>query len=513
MSDPSNINPAGGVGDQIYGPDFNSADAPTINKITPILSKISGGSLPNSGSLSNAKFDVHTFNLKVMLYHNGTPYDLTPDLLQVKTHMAIGEASGKFTLLLSFRKRWDRLVSAMDYVEISFSRYLKTPPVMMRGLVGNLRRTRVADSSGKIHRAITINGENFGKIWSNYYIEYLVQEIGQQLVGTDIASSATNNLLAVMLQENYGIMSASLDSGNITNANLVQGLIDKMLNPYIDVLRQVNPQMPNIVPMISVNDLYQIANGSIIQSNGFTDQTVYDVFTQFGNRPWCEYFVDDYSNGPILFYRDAPYKDEKGSLVLNSSNPSVGKQKRYYMHPEIDDTQIMEEDVGISDNEVYSYFFTYPAISMLAQTDPRAVILGMQSLTLEQESDTENIFNPHVELDNLYRFGFKSLMIGSNSIPIESEEISQSAINLSGAMNTWLVKSFKWTHKMKNGTIRLKGNEHLRIGRYVTQKSTKEEYYIETVDHEITISQTGSVGNDNVYRFDTTIGVTRGRDL
>jgi hypothetical protein len=138
----------------------------------------------------------------------------------------------------------------------------------------------------------------------------------------------------------------------------------------------------------------------------------------------------------------------------------------------------------------------------------------MQIMTAEQESDTSIISNPHVDLENMYRFGFKSLMIPSNAIPvIPDSDIPVDLMLQAQTMNEWLVRSFVWSHKMLNGTMRVKGNEHLRIGRYVTQKSTSEEYYIESVDHEITIAQPGSLGNDSSYRFDSTIGLTRGRHL
>jgi hypothetical protein len=316
-----------------------------------------------------------------------------------------------------------------------------------------------------------------------------------------------------MLLENYGIAQGDPDTGNISLPDLMLGLRDKMLNPYIQVLQQINPQIPLLKSAIAMQSSYKITNGPIIQS--VMNQTVYDVINQYGNRPFCEYYIDDFTSGPTIFFRDAPFKSENGKLNFSGSNPQSNKALApYFDHPMIDDTDVIEEDVGTSDNESYSYFFTYPANAMYAQTDPRASILGMQIMTAEQESDTSIISNPHVDLENMYRFGFKSLMIPSNAIPvIPDSDIPVDLMLQAQTMNEWLVRSFVWSHKMLNGTMRVKGNEHLRIGRYVTQKSTSEEYYIESVDHEITIAQPGSLGNDSSYRFDSTIGLTRGRHL
>lgn len=488
-----------------------------ISPLTPIIHKVPGA-LTNSRPLRNSSFSKHRIKLKIIAYHNGEKYDLTSHVLQVKTHMAIGEPTGRFTVLLTFKKRWDNLLFPMDYIEISFSRYLNEPPVMMRGFIGNVRRTRLIDNSGKIHRAVTINGENFGKIWNNYKIEYLVQEIGQRLQGNDISLSLTYTpLIQNMLTENYGIASTINPSGSIKNIDFINEIRQKMINAYIEVLQQINPQIPSVNYAANINNSYQITNSTLVQS--VENISVYELIKQFGNTPWCEYFIDDYTSGPTLFYRNTPFKTEDGKLIDEESNPQTASAlAEYFDHPEISDADVIEEDVGTSDNEIYSYFFTYPALAYNMQVDPRAEILGTQALTFEQEADTQILYNPHVDLENLYRFGFRPLIIATNSIPLEAEtedskKLTDESIAQALEMNSWLIKAFVWTAKMKNGTMKVKGNEHLRIGRYVTQTSTNEEYYIESVDHEITFSQVGSLGNDQVYSFETTIGVTRGRNL
>jgi hypothetical protein len=469
--------------------------------ITVNLRNTGAGTLRNSGSLTNRHWEEHTIKIKVTLYHNGTAYDMTPYIVQIKTSMALGQASGRFTILTSFQKRWDLLVQAQDYIEIRFSRYLPKPPVIMRGFVSNVRRTRIVDESGKLHRGITINGYNFGKIWDSYNIQYLVQEPGQLLAGSDVNPSV-NPLMEPMLMEDYGIGNGSGDS-TISNADLMQAIIDKMLNPQIKVLQTLNPKIPLLKSNIKVLPDYQITNLMIQQYLG----SVYSFLEQFGNKPFCEWFIDDFEDAPVVIYRNAPFKTVNGEIVMQESLPDM----TYYQHVYISDVDIIQEDVGFTDQETYSYFFTYPAQQVNLQTDPKAAILGSQpNLTIEQESDTNNITNPHVDLDNLYRFGFKDLQVASNSISVADD---QAFIATALKMNRFLVRAFNWTHLMLNGTFRIKGNEHMRIGRYFTNTSTNEEYYIESVDHEITLTQMDSLGNDGVYRFETTVGVTRGRRL
>jgi hypothetical protein len=495
-----------------YNPDDNSTDdtpnsdtsgglpsKENLEKVIPVTLGKSPGTLGRSGSLTNQSWEEYTIKLKVILYHNGEKHDLTPYVLQIKTSMQLGQPSGRFALLLSFQMRWDLYVQPQDYVEIYFGRYSDPPPIIMRGLVSNVRRTRIVDQSGKVHRAITINGQNFGKIWENYTIQYLVQEPGQTLAGTDV-DQAVGNLMAAMLTENYGI--GNTKDLTISNADLMQGIVDKMLNPQLKALQQVIPQIPLLQTSIKVLSDYQIPNMQIQSQQG----NVWSLLEQFGNKPWCEWFIDDFDDGPIVIYRNTPFKKKGGTLALSESLPDW----RYFKHLYISDADIIEEDVGKTDSEAFSYFFTYPTQQANMQDDPKARIIGFQPLSIEQESDTTNITNPHVDFNNLYRYGFKDIQIASNSIPIGSDT---SYIQQSLKMNQWLVNCFSWTQDMLNGTIRMKGNENMRIGRYFTNTSTKEEYYIESVDHEVTISQIESLGNDGMYSFQTTVGVTRGRRI
>jgi len=475
----------------------NSSNAYTFPSM--ILSP-SPGTLVNGGALGNYTFDQYTIKLKVTLYHNGEKYDLTPYIMQVKTHMALGEPSGQFTLLLTFQKRWDLFIQPQDYVEIRFSRYLPDPPIAMRGLVSNVRRTRVMDDSGKMHRAITVNGENYGKLWREYQIQYLVAQPGQTNT-SGIDTDPAVGLFFPMLTENFGIGSTQNDVP-VAPADLMQGITDKMLNAQVTAMQQVNPQMPLLTCIAKVLPDYLLNYLQIQQSQG----TAYTLIQQYGNAPWCEWFIDEAARGPVFFYRNTPFKSQDGSYVFPESEPDAN----YFFHPHISDADLIEEDVGHTDAETYSYFFTYPSTSLIDQIAWKAYIIGREQLTQSTEADSQNITDPHVETENLYRFGFQMLQIGSPAISTTESDQGQA---LSTKMNGWLVNAFKWAPQMLNGTLRIKGNEHMRIGRYMTNDSTKEEYYIESVDHEINIAQTGSMGNDNVYSFTTTVGITRGRRL
>ncbi|KIL42083.1 hypothetical protein SD70_02550 [Gordoniibacillus kamchatkensis] len=478
-----------------------SSGSNTFYTFPSVTLKKSPGILFNAGTLSNVRTDQYTIKLKVTIYHNGTAYDVTPYIMQLRTHMGLGEPAGRFSLLLSFQKRWDKFVQAQDYVEIQYARYLKVPPVMMRALVSNVRRTRIMDESGKLHRVITINGENYGKLWKQYDINYLVSLPGQtNLGGVDTDPAA--GLMFPMLTENYGIGAQDI-GGPVAPGDLMQGITDKMLNAQVRVMQQINPQMPLLKCIPTVLPEYQINWLQIQQVQG----KAFSLVQQFGNAPWCEWIIDDFTDGAVFFYRNTPFKGEDGQYIFPESEPD----KDYFLYPVISDIDIIEEDVGKSDGETYSYFFTYPSTYLIDQFAFKAQAIASEGIdSLAEEADPTTITNPHVVLDHLYRYGFQKLELGSPCIQTNDFD---TGLALTLKLNRWLVKAFNWTPFMYNGTIRMKGNEHMRIGRYFLNTSTNEEYYIESVDHVITIGQTDSIGNDNVYNFQTTVGVTRGREL
>lgn len=487
----------------IYNP-VSSDEMVKMNYTFPsvVLQEVPG-ILFNSKSQQNIVFEQYTIKLKVDLYHNGEHHDLTPYIMQVKTHMGMGEDSGRFTLLLNFKKRWDLFIQPQDYVEIAFSRYLKTPPIIMRGLVGNPRRTRVMDDSGRLHRAITVNGENMGKAWKEYQLQYLVTQPGNQShVGTD--TDPAIQFMYPLMTENFGIGNGK-EITNILCNDLMTEITDKLLNAQIKTWQQVNPQIPLITVKPSASWDYQIIGLNLNQVSG----NVFSFIKEFGNAPWCEWVMDDFTEGPVFIYRNTPFKKKDGTYPDSSDYPD----HTYFPDVIIHNKDIMEEDVGKSDAEAYSYYLTYPNSFYMNQANFKAAIVSQ--LTAATEADTQNITNPHVDLQSVYRYGFKMLQLGSYAIPLSESKGAQdqTSFDLALRMNQWLVDVFSWNPDMLNGTLRMKGNEHARIGRYLINESENEEYYIESVDHEITIGQVGSVGNDNVYNFQTSVGVTRGRGI
>lgn len=615
---------------------------------------------------------VYNPKLSVKAWHGTTEYDLTPYILQAVTHRQMGEVQGQWSVLVQYRedKRWDKLLSSMDYVEIAMSRYSATPQIRMRGFISNVRRTKTIDPSGNLRRTITINGNDFGKLFAKYQIYYAADVPGQTTQSSDV--DPAQMLLDPLLYENLGV------GGDGSNAvyplsHLIPDLVSAAIKPWIDALRQKTPNIPYlVVPEPNILPDFQLSYLTLQSMQGGLDSAI----NQFANQPWCEWFIYETNTGPQVMNRNAPFKDSSGNYIWTESALSGD-----WANVEISAEDIIEYDVGTSDNETYDYFFTYPALFPGGDIVYKFTVIGsggpnggpeFGNGTAAQkqavESNLTTPTNPKILHDSIYKYGLQIMEIASPAISCMATSIvtegggspSSSAsrdsivstaeqylgvhyvpggtspsgfdcsgfvqyvfaqngiklprvasdqskvgtplsymrntdpqpgdlcffqmsanggidhvgiwvsstefisatvhsgiaygsltdpsldgpywsqfyqfstdvlngsvsnqttstsgvdpalVQLSIKMNMWLVQAFGWAPQMINGTLRIKGNENITIGRYLTNTADNEEYYVESVDDVFTISQIGSTGNDNLFSYIQTVGVTRGRSL
>lgn len=464
---------------------------------------------------------IKTYNPRcsVLAWHGSTQYDITPYCLQVTTHKALGETQGQFAILVQFRqdKRWDKLLAVMDYVEIRMTRFAKTPKIRMRGFISNIRRTRVIDDSGSIRRTITINGNDYGKLIANYQIYYAADVPGQNTVGSDV--DPAQMLMLPLLSENMGLFgngtSETIPLSQLIPEFIDGGAGDGPISTWIGAMQTTTPAIPNLGVVVSVSDLYQLNWISLQSLQGGLDQ----VISQFSNSPWCEWFICDVDSGPLIIHRDTPFKDQNGNYVLGTSAlPSTWTVS-------ITDEDIIEDDIGTSDSEAYNYFFTYPSLFPQGDLAYKFAIINQtqefgtgsaQSQQATEESLTIAT-NPKILRASIYRYGLQIMEQASPAIPIIATDSDASvdpmSAQLSIVMNGWLFQTFGWAPQMLNGTLQLKGNENIIIGQYLTNTDMGEEYYVEAVDDTFTISQIGSMGDDDIFTYTQQVQVTRGRSL
>lgn len=448
---------------------------------------------------------TYTPKLSVVAWHGTTAHDLTPYVLQVNTHKSLAEPMGQWSVLLTMEKEWHKILSNMDYVEIKMSR-IGDPKIIMRGFISNRRRTKVIDRSGKIRKTITINGNDYGKLIQQYEVYYVANIPGQLTPSSDVFQGP--QLQDTLAEANLGILPNMSDS--LTPLKLlIPSIVGSTITPWIKAMQSTTPIIPLLRPLVQVLDDYQLSWITLQSMTG----SIGTVIDQYANLPWCEWFVFDAQDGPIIIHRNTPFKDKDGKYIFAESE--LGSE--WWPSVTIIDEDIIEDDVGSSDAEAYNYFFTYPSLFPEGDLQYKAFITSGDDMfgpgTVEEK--TANMgnetfpSNPKFSKESVYRYGLQIMSHASPAIPILG--VDSLSVQLSVKMNMWLFKAFSWAPDMLNGTLRLKGNPDITIGRYLFNSDSKEEGYIESVDHVFGVSQLDSKGNDGTFYYETTVGVSRGR--
>jgi hypothetical protein len=158
--------------------------------------------------------------------------DLTPFLGTagtIRTIKDINQPSGGFTITFADKLMPDfadsvyALVEAQDYVEIRGSRRAQdyvggTLPIIMTGFVSAVDRAESMGSDGEPTRTVTIQGHDFGKLLSIYYVYW------QTFVATDQNFLATYDLQTIL----------GMDTGGQGVSAFMTQLIKKIVNPKIE---------------------------------------------------------------------------------------------------------------------------------------------------------------------------------------------------------------------------------------------------------------------------------------
>lgn len=454
-------------------------------------------------------FTVKTYapKLSVIAWHGATVYDLTPYILQVNTHKSLAEPMGQWSLLLTMEKSWHRILSNMDYVEIKMSR-TGDPKFIMRGFVTNKRRTKVIDRSGKIRRTITINGNDYGKLVQKYEVYYVANIPGQLTPSSDVNPGP--QITGTEAQTNLGILPNMSDAVTPLN-KLIPSIIESTITPWIKAMQAETPNIPLLRPLVQVLDDYALSWITLQSMSG----SIASVIDQYANLPWCEWFVFDAQDGPIIMHRNTPFKDKNGKYIFAES--ALGTE--WWPSVTIINEDIIEDDMGSSDAETYDYFFTYPSLFTQGDLEYKAAITsggdmfgnGTDAEKTANEGDDSFPSNPKFNKAYIYRYGLQIMSKSSPAIPVLNFGVDSLQVQLSVKMNMWLYKAYGWAPDMLNGTLRLKGDPSITIGRYLFNQDSLEESYIESVDNIFSVSQLDSKGNDSTFYYETTVGVTRGR--
>ncbi len=375
------------------------------------------------------------------------------------------------------------VIEPMDMIEIRMQHGPggAAPPVIMRGFVGEVRRTETMGADGRPHRSVTITGQDYGKLWQMMRVVFFVNYITGQYMLDGFA-----------LFDKFGVGAITAETGSA----FVLEVLSKIINPYLANIVQGTSAMPSTISM----------DGSALPA-GMTSLTgpqnqegsIYDILRNYLDvGAWNELFIEDRADGPWLVYRPLPFFDVNGNLIQAGA-------------PLLTPVQVPIEDVvsmvvSRSDADVANYFWVNaPRFDINSGFWEKAWAIPTQGQTMStatyQNSNVALYGIRLMQLDS--QMGWSDVTNFSSGLPSAEKSIRDTSMaNWINQRRQVLIDNNKDNVLFERGSIRLRGNETIRAGAYIqiVRGDMAPIYYVDDVTHDYVPFQ----------GFWTTVNVQRG---
>lgn len=421
--------------------------------------------------------------------------DLTPYLGDnggVRTTKNVRAPAGGFTITLADKMFQGNtaqmeslygLIEPMDVVEIRIAREphrYNSLPVVMRGFVSSVRRSQVMGNDGRPMRAITISGQDYGKLWQIIQIRYFQNYVvGQQL------------LTFLKFAQNYNV-----DTNKAFNPNeFMHEVTREILNKFTALMRRSGIEEGDedaSSPVMDINlfDL-TVPEGKIspFGVNSFQGGSLYQMMQFYGDvGPWSELFIEDRQSGPALVYRPNPFKTPAGETITEQADlykPDTGTAQGVGVRTiSLTDEDLVADNTGRSDSDLANYYWVDAPQFVLANA-------GMLKLQAAQERPEEFFIKDYRNCAP-WLYGIRIMesqthqawRIDGKSEPVMLQGRGEVIEWLDSRRRT-LVQHNRDNVVFEDGSMTLKGNENLMPGSYLkmTRGTMVSEYYVPQVDH------------------------------
>lgn len=407
----------------------------------------------------------------------------------------VSEPAGGFTLVLADRQfenagTFDSIygiIEPMDMVEIRMRHGAPDKagvvPIVMRGFISDIRRSEAMGGDGRPVRTVTLSGQDFGKIWQiiqiNYFVGYL---LGQAFI-TDFK-----------LFEQFG----TLYKTTMSPAEFVGDVVDKVLNAYIADMLPGSATMPRAIK----KDI-TVSGGTVSPGIQAQQGSIYELLRTFGDvGPWNELFIEDREDGVYCVYRPNPFKDLSTDQWIQAE--TKGSPPVYV---DIDAVDIMAISVSRSDANVGNFYWVDSARFYL--------ISGAYSIQATTSANDPTVVLKDYPNSDSRLYGIRLMRVatqqGGDDMDTHNSggkadavaKLEKSAVGWMDGRRRVLVESNRDNVVMERGSIRMRGNQDVRAGRYlrVRRGGVESTYYVTQVDHEF-VPFTGFFTTATVERGD-----------
>ena len=499
-------------------------------------------------------------------------------LVACQTYKDIGNPMGSFMIHLADFGRYDKLLKPMDLVTINMGNHTPHDPntgnlsyqrdqlthATMIGFIDSVRRKILIDpNTGKPNVFCEIKGSDFGKLMVKHQIRYYPWLAGD---------AKDEDMLNPVLTMFKSLLSGFLTGGNIDF--LVANNLRKMLTQSVKLGINFGNKKLSIMNCLSFRA--QANLGTIPYNLPLMAQEggLWQVLSNFANLPFNEMWVDTINNprrviddtksssfssplvndslkasqsgvaSYIAAQSSTDDKDrmienfgangEKISTAENYANGGKGESSNAYTmlflrrnpfdnddwaalpRVNISNSDIQEQDLGVSDSDVYNLFWVFPLLAipndltlkglgsrpMLFSRNMQFDVASKEPNSLPQSSQ-KPLDQRIVRRNAVEKFGLRSMESPTRvwcwSENVKMDSVTRTSNLLTQAISNW----YKHNSFLKSGSLNIKGIPDLHVGNVLVNTDEAEEYYVE-----------GVANNYVQYQpMTTTVMVTRGQPV
>lgn len=395
----------------------------------------------------------------------------TKDVIRCQLTKELGQAAGGFSASLVPRQDYLENIKPNDWVEIFLDAEGPEEYPVMVCSVDRISRTRVVEGSGSTRESINISGRDYGKVFLNIML------IMDPLLGALIDQTT-------FTQEVLISKYAGNDTPLVKSDEVVKNLLERYHNSRVQAVlpatlkSNLGTYRKRIVTGDDAGELNTYLSDKVqgrlnLPQNVNLGGNLWSCMEQYVNPTLNEMWVDTEGGVPTLHLEERPFSHDQFADL-----DAI----------EVFETEVVQEDLGKSDQDVRNWIRVYP------DADSGAVELA----------NIEGI--GYGSKESIARSGLKKFESTTNSFGDFKEPIIDLLQRWSGILAEWNAHN----EELLSGTMTTRLRPDARIGRRMdyTNERTNERlsFYIEGVTHSF------SYPGASTTSFQLTRGVVRERD-
>jgi uncharacterized protein YhfF len=279
--------------------------------------------------------------------------DLTPFLnvgSAVRTSKSVKQPAGAFNITFADKpqRAWNDdelesvygLIEPQDVIEIRMWGGLGVKPdplpIVMRGFVTSVNRSRSMGENGQPMRTVTISGQDYGKVWQMFQVLYLAAYAEKQALLTNFG-----------LWELFGIQVTN----SMPASEFIRTMVERIINPFLAGFLPADGSIPTQIIADDLSVAHGMVNNSYQQAQG----PLYEIMRFHGDvGTWNELYTEDREDGVHCVYRPVPALKLTTAVV---STETIQDDAPAPIFATIPDSQIKSINEGRSDANVANFYW------------------------------------------------------------------------------------------------------------------------------------------------------------